>query len=658
MKKALFVSFGIAALAIGFVSSLALGADAARSHVDTLFQEALAADQSGDRALRDRLITDVLEQDPDHKLARWHSGQVWHNGKWQPLEKIERLVASDPRWQEYRSRVEAAPDTWGGHAKLARWCRTQDLKLEEQWHWFNVLRHDAGNREALGGLGMRPYRGEYFTSEQIATYEAAEKQAKSEFNRYADILKSAMREAERSSGVERTSALRKISGIHDPAAIQAIVEVVLADAKNENRVLAKLGKKQGEKLLRQMQLAAIASLSEMPEHEATLRLLEVALYASDAQVRSDAARTLKYREPTSFVPLLMAGLAAPIEMSYAVNTLPNGQITVFEDFSETGPMAKKQHSRSSSFLTQHAITVTTDKVGVPRGGPGVPAIRRQNIGRVWSDQVRDMNNAAKQLADTQDQVAAENAMREERNSRIQEVLMAATGKELGPDAKAWWSDWKEYNELYTPEELPVYETEENYDYSRYVETPVYQREYYYLPVVEQPLQRSTRARSCFVAGTPVWTQAGTVPIENIKIGDLVLSQDPVSGELNYRPVIDFTVRPPSGTVKLGIDQETIVATRGHRFWVAGKGWQMAKFIKPGAPLVAVVGSIDVQSVEKGEDAEAFNLEVGQFHTYFVGRSRVLVHDNTCPQPTINTLPGVSPRAANKLTQAPRLALRN
>jgi hypothetical protein len=316
-------------------------------------------------------------------------------------------------------------------------------------------------------------------------------------------------------------------------------------------------------------------------------------------------------------------------------------------------MAKKQHSRSSSFLTQHAITVTSDKVGIPRGGPSVPTVRRKNIARVWSDQVQDMNNAAKQLVNTQNQVELENAIRKERNSRIQEVLRAATGKELGAEADTWWNDWKEYNELYTPEELPAYETEERYDYSRYVETPMYRQEQYYLPVVERS-QRPVRARSCFVAGTPVWTQAGTQPIEKIKIGDLVLSQDPVTGELNYRPVIDFTVRPPSATVKLGINQETIITTRGHRFWITGNGWKMAKFLQPGAQLVAVSGSMDLQSAEAGEEAEAYNLEVGQFHTYFVGRSRVLVHDNTCPQPTINTLPGISPRAAF----TPQLALRN
>ncbi len=651
MKKVLFVSYCLLALfASGWMKA---HADDDQHQVDKLFQQALAADQAGDSQRHEALLAKVIAQAPDNKLARWQSGQILHNGKWTTPSKVERLVANDPRWQEYHARVENGEDSLAAHADLARWCRQQGLELESQWHWFNVLRHDGKNREALGALGMRPYRGQYFTAEQIAAYEAAEKRADQASSKYANLLKKAMREAERSEGNEQIAALEKISSIADPAAIQAVVEVVLADAKNERRVLDKFGQEKGEQLLRRMQLAAVAALDAIPEHEATLRLLEVALYASDAAVRSQAAQTLKSREPTSFMPLLMAGLSAPIEMSYAVNTLPNGQISVFEDFTEVGPLAKKHHTRSSQFLTQHVLTVTKDRIGVPNGGPSVPTVRSKRIGRVWSDQVQDMNNAAAQVANSRDKVETENAIREQRNARIQEVLMAATGKELGPESEDWWNDWKAYNELYTSEELPVHETEESFDYSRYAETPTYQREYYMLPYVERP-PVPVRTRSCFVAGTPVWTQAGMLPIEEIKIGDLVLSQDPVTGELNYRPVIDSTVRPPSGTVKLSLKQETIVATRGHRFWVAGRGWRMAKDLVPGAQLVAVGGSVDLESMDTEEEMEAYNLEVGEFHTYFVGKNRILAHDNTCPAPTINRLPGVSPRAAF----APQLALGN
>jgi hypothetical protein len=42
---------------------------------------------------------------------------------------------------------------------------------------------------------------------------------------------------------------------------------------------------------------------------------------------------------------------------------------------------------------------------------------------------------------------------------------------------------------------------------------------------------------CFVAGTLVHTKDGPLPIEKIRVGDLVLSQPQMRGELSYRRVL-------------------------------------------------------------------------------------------------------------------------
>ncbi len=581
-------------------------------------------------------------------MARWHSGQILFNGEWKAVDAIGRHVSRDPRWQQYRERVESSVDSLDSHAEIARWCASQHLQLEEQWHWFNVLRHDASHREAQGKLGLRPFRGDLLTVEQIAEFEASEKLAESEFKRYAKLLKSAMREAERTQGLERSAALKQISSISDPAAIQAIVEVVLADAKYEKRIFSKLGKTKGEQLMRQMQLAAIGALSSIPDHAATMRLVEVGLYASDLQVRTESGRALKDREPTSFMPMLMAGLAAPIELSFTVNTLPNGQITVFEDLTEAGPLVNRKHTRTSTFLTQHVNYHTHDTTERADRFTYGKTRRSSGISGVWSDQWRDMANATAQITNTQDRVELENAMRKERNARIEQVMGLASGKELGEDPQEWWADWKAYNEISTPEFLPVNETEENYNYKQVTETATYSQT---LPVLEQ---RPQVRHSCFVAGTPVWTQAGPVAIEKVQIGDFVLSQNPHTGELSYRPVIQTMITPQSPTLEFGVNEETIVTTRGHRFWIPDKGWQMAKFVKVGDPLFSASGNLDLQSATEGAEADVFNLSVGEFHTYFVGSNRVLVHDNTCPEPTINVLPGVSPR----IETAPQLTASN
>jgi hypothetical protein len=613
MKKALFC-FALIAFAISSAASA--------NQVDDLFQKALAAEQTGDIAGRDHLIAATLQAEPEHKLARWHSGQVLYNGKWQPLERIEELVSRDPRWKEYGERVADGDDSLDAHAEMARWCRAQGLQLEEQWHWYNVLRHDAKNREALGALKLRLYRGAYLTAEQIAAVEQSKEQAEADFRRYSKALKAAMREAELSDGPERIAAIKRISRIVDPAAITAIVEVVLTDAKNERRILEKLGNERGEKLLRQMQQAAIGALAEIPEHEATLRLMEVAVNASDADIRRDAAEMLKYREPTSFMPLLMGSLVQPIEYSIRLNMLSNGQVLLTEDYHEEGPLAEKELHSSSTYASRVIRRIRPDNPG--RFGNEIAFYR--SVGQpvrpvfVYNNPRLDLRQASMKAENSAQQIEAENELRELRNQRISSALETVTGQLLGNDPKAWWTNWMQFNDLYTPDRLPKFEESIEADYSHIV-----------------------RMASCFVAGTPVWTQAGLVPIEEIRVGDLVLSQDPHTGELNYRPVIDRTIRPPTDTVKLGVDQETIVATRGHRFWTADNGWVMAKFLKAGQQLVSAQGLLYLQVAQVGDAAEAHNLEVGEFHTYFVGKNRVLVHDNTCPQPTTNRLPGVPGR---------------
>ena len=49
---------------------------------------------------------------------------------------------------------------------------------------------------------------------------------------------------------------------------------------------------------------------------------------------------------------------------------------------------------------------------------------------------------------------------------------------------------------------------------------------------------SFTAPKCFVAGTMITTAAGLVAIENISIGDQVLAQNPETGEIGYKEVLD------------------------------------------------------------------------------------------------------------------------
>ena len=71
------------------------------------------------------------------------------------------------------------------------------------------------------------------------------------------------------------------------------------------------------------------------------------------------------------------------------------------------------------------------------------------------------------------------------------------------------------------------------------------------------------------------------------------------------------------------------------------GWQKARELDSGVELHTVRGSVRISRVEEAEFAPTYNLIVADFHSYFVGRSLVLCHDNTLRQPTDALVPGLS-----------------
>jgi hypothetical protein len=89
-----------------------------------------------------------------------------------------------------------------------------------------------------------------------------------------------------------------------------------------------------------------------------------------------------------------------------------------------------------------------------------------------------------------------------------------------------------------------------------------------------------------------------------------------------------------------VGNDKIRVTRGHPFWVSGKGWQMAKELKVGQLLHTAKGSAMLESAKEDGEAICYNLVVAGNNDYFVGNSHLLVHDNNLRVPTLSTLPGL------------------
>ncbi len=218
-------------------------------------------------------------------------------------------------------------------------------------------------------------------------------------------------------------------------------------------------------------------------------------------------------------------------------------------------------------------------------------------------------------------VAVQNLQVEELNRRICKLLQNTTGQSFADSypPEYWWQWWNDLNEVYQPGGKPTQVT-------------------YNLQTTEVPRRRS----SCRGAGTPVWTDRGEVAIEQVKVGDLVLTQHPDTGELAFKPVVQTTIRPDGSIVRFDVDGQTIRATGGHPFWVAGQGWMRARDLKPGMRLHGVNGSGAVETVEINDDGHepTYNLIVQDVHNYFVGAGRWLSHDNTPREPTRSAVPGL------------------
>ncbi len=140
---------------------------------------------------------------------------------------------------------------------------------------------------------------------------------------------------------------------------------------------------------------------------------------------------------------------------------------------------------------------------------------------------------------------------------------------------------------------------------------------------------------CFVAGTMIATKEGYKAIEDIKVGDYVLSKDEETGETGYKPVLRTFVNTKNKLVNVVVNGTLIETTESPTFYVVDEGFKYAWELVPGDIVLSADGiekTIEsIETVDTGE-VEVFNFEVEEWHTYFVSEEEVWVH-NTCPKDT-------------------------
>ena len=144
-------------------------------------------------------------------------------------------------------------------------------------------------------------------------------------------------------------------------------------------------------------------------------------------------------------------------------------------------------------------------------------------------------------------------------------------------------------------------------------------------------------QSCFTGDTEVSTENGLIRIEDIKIGDKVWAYNFETGEIELKEILNVFIKENDKILHVSTsDGETIDTTTNHPFYVEDKGWVAAGDLKIGDVLYTVdcdtVEVTDIEIEKFTEPIVVYNLEVADFHTYFVGECRVMVH-NECQLPS-------------------------
>ena len=137
-------------------------------------------------------------------------------------------------------------------------------------------------------------------------------------------------------------------------------------------------------------------------------------------------------------------------------------------------------------------------------------------------------------------------------------------------------------------------------------------------------------QTCFTGDTLVAAENGQKRIDEIEVGDKVWAFNVETRESELKTVTKVYVHAVNEVLHLYTDEGDIDTTANHPFYVIGKGWVAAGDLVVGDEVYnldetasAILG-LEIEILD--EPVLVYNLEVEDFHSYFVGCVPVLVHN--------------------------------
>lgn len=564
-----------------------------------LTAEALHREAFGQNDQRQQLLARAAAAHPEFAPAKWHQGLVQYQDRWVKAEDLPSELRRETRVADYRHVRDRFAATAAGQMELADWCAHRGLRERERAHLTQVVTLEPDHVEARRRLGFRRVGVDWVSEDEIR--ETAEKRSadSAALRRWRPTLVEIRGQLQSRRPAQRQKAKARLLAIADPAAAGAI-EQCLWNVSVEAAS------------------AMVDALAAIVDPETSRMLARQAVLSPYESIRVAAAEQLRSRGLDTYAPALLAMLFSPA--SSRIEVVPDARGRLWSRY----VVEREGQDHRESLV----IDTVYQRIPLP-GGDGGDTLQRA-LGHM---QAANLNRETA--------VIQNNLRTDELNDRICAALEIATQQDLPPQPESWWQWWNETNEVYTTGEKPtktVQLTDQVAmgDYApRFDSTP-------YAPQMYSP--PPPPRMDCLAAGTLVWTDAGPAPIEQIRVGDLVLAQDPESGELAYQPVLRTTVRPRGPLVRVClVNREVLETSGGHLFWVAGAGWTKARKLLSGCELHGVTGTVRVSITETADEAETYNLIVADSHSYFVGEGKLLCHDNTVRRPTKAKVPGLLPK---------------
>jgi Pretoxin HINT domain len=598
-RKLLRASFLFALCVSAFSTNAVLASEpnpkvpAAKANERAAWEALRLAAQSeikGDLAGRERLLNEAIASNKNFAPALSQFGKIQVGKEWRDIDSALKAWNEHPSLAEYEQRRAQATNSIESHWSLAQWCSEHKLPAQERAHLRAILKLDPEHRVANVALGHVLSGGTWITTDELQAQQSQSESQQRSMKEYGKEMETIARLLCNLKSSKVAVGKSRLRAIQNPNAVLA-AENVISPISHEAA------------------LTVIDWLDGVRGPESSMSLARHAVFHESEPIRLAAANSLSRRNPLEFAGPMIELLSYPIKSEVR---------PVFESDSMLGYRQSFFQEGMKEIQVAVVNTQTEDRRS-PLAGSAVLAPNRSD--RSTNELLTEGNlfgPTPATITERQTQVANQNRMIGQVNDRVFAALKIATSQTFPNEPRVWWN-W--------------------YDSLAYV-TRDGKRTRFYSSSERAPSSMAIVVSECFTAGTIVWTNRGPVKIETVQVGDLALSANLENGQLEFRPVVQTNRRPAATTVAIQAGADTLRCTRGHFFWVAGKGWTVAVDLTDADVLHAVRSPVKVDQVRQESEVETYNLEIEKTACYFVGQAKILTHDMTPHVPSSSVLPGV------------------